>query len=302
MARPLCINGKQQSPINLISKISKKCGATCDLTFFYRTSKCNVTLLNKSVILDYDNGSYVTFNHDVYELDRISFTSPSSHKIDNISYPLEAHIYHRSPNTLKVLVIAIFIDINDAISSSKQFLDIIINSIPKTNGEQISTNMSENWNIFRVIPELKSFYLYQGSIPRHPCTEDVTWIVMDEPVNCSEAFYDIIQKFSKNNARSIKKLNSRMIYYNPNTSSKTNKNYGSNMKCYTEKEFQSKCQQISKNVKINTYQNYRILIITIISILVVLTILFILWLFDRGFFINVTAKFNNVLNKRFIDK
>ena len=73
MSKSLCANGTQQSPINIISKNTKKCGATCDLTFFYRSSKLNTILSNKNLIIDYDTGSYVNFNQEVYELDKISF-------------------------------------------------------------------------------------------------------------------------------------------------------------------------------------------------------------------------------------
>ena len=42
----ICLKGKQQSPININSNISKRCGATCDLTFFYKTSKLNIKNFN----------------------------------------------------------------------------------------------------------------------------------------------------------------------------------------------------------------------------------------------------------------
>ena len=40
--------------------------------------------------MDYDNGSYVMFNNEVYELDKLSFTIPASHKLDGFSYPRDA--------------------------------------------------------------------------------------------------------------------------------------------------------------------------------------------------------------------
>ena len=65
MSKSLCTNGTEQSPINIISKNSKKCAATCELTFFYRTSKCNIMRSNKNIILDYDVGSYVNYKNDI---------------------------------------------------------------------------------------------------------------------------------------------------------------------------------------------------------------------------------------------
>ena len=302
MSKALCVKGAQQSPINIISKISKKCGATCDLTFFYRTSKLNIILSNKNIIIDYDTGSYINFNQEIYELDKISFTNPSSHKIDGISYPVEAHLYHRSPNTGKILIIAIFIDINDAISRSKIFFDSISPSIPNKRGEQISANMSENWTIYNIIPEVKGFFLYTGSIPRYPCSEGVTWIIFDEPVNCSEEFYNSIKKVSRNNARALKKLGPRTIYYNPNTSEKNSRNYGTQLRCYTDKEFQQECAKLSKNSELGKNKNVKVLIITINVILIVVFVLFILWVIDKGFLSKFIVAFNEVLNKKVINQ
>ena len=40
-----CANGKFQSPIDIKSKIAIKCGALCDLVFYYRTSKALIRLI-----------------------------------------------------------------------------------------------------------------------------------------------------------------------------------------------------------------------------------------------------------------
>ena len=126
-----CANGKFQSPIDIKSKIAIKCGALCDLVFYYRTSKANLVNTGKNIIMDYDNGSYVMFNNEVYELDKLSFTIPASHKLDGFSYPMEMHLNHRSPDTGKLLIIAILFEINDATSKSNLFLDMISKSLPR---------------------------------------------------------------------------------------------------------------------------------------------------------------------------
>ena len=59
-----CVKGSQQSPIDIKSKDSIKCGALCDLVFYYRTSKCNLIKTKKNLIIDYDNGSYIHYNSE----------------------------------------------------------------------------------------------------------------------------------------------------------------------------------------------------------------------------------------------
>ena len=49
---------------------------------------------------------------------------------------------------------------------------------------------------------------------------------MDSSINCSNNFYLKLKSIIPKNARDIQKLNSRKIYYNPNTADKNNRNYG----------------------------------------------------------------------------
>ena len=298
--KSFCKQGFNQSPIDIKSSDAKNCSTTCDINFYYRTSKCNLLLSNKNLILDYDAGSYVMMNHDVYELDKISFTNPSSHKIDGNSFPIEINLYHRSTATGKMLIIAVFIEINNTITASREFFEKFSKSIPKVSGKQLSINMPEEWNIFNCLPVNKSFFLYSGSIPRFPCTEDVDWIVMDQTINCSEHFYINLLKVSKNNSRPIQKVNSRSIFYNSNVSDKLNKNYGNRMRCYTDTEFRESCAKLSENKDIKVYHSKNNLIISITVVLIVLFILFILYLYDKGVLGKYLRMVDDFLKKKII--
>jgi carbonic anhydrase len=279
-----CTDGKSQSPINIKSKIAIKCGALCDLLFYYRTSKANLINVGKNIIMDYDNGSYIMYNNEVYELDKLSFTIPASHKLDNYAFPLEMHLNHRSPDTGKLLIIAVLFEINDATSKSNLFLDMIGNSLPTNKGIQKNVNTPEEWNIFNVIPEIKSFYSYTGSLPRSPCVENVQWLIFDNTVNCSLNFYDNLKKIIKGNVRSIQRLNSRKIYYNSNVAEKNSRNYGNRLRCYTEEQFRKSCSCLTGQKDIVTAKNKQALLIIIVIILVVSFVLLIFYLIQEGFF------------------
>lgn len=300
MSKSFCKKGFNQSPINIKSSAAKNCSTTCDINFYYRTSKCNLILSKKNLIIDYDAGSYVMMNHDVYELDKISFTNPSSHKIDNNGFPIEMNMYHRSTATGKMLIIAVFVEINDTITASREFFEKFSNSIPTTPGEQVSINMPEEWNIYNCLPISKSFFLYNGSIPRFPCTEDVDWIVMDQTINCSEGFYKNLLKVSRNNARPLQKINKRNIFYNSNSNDKLNKNYGNRMRCYTDKEFRESCAKLTENKDVAVSNSKRHLIITITVIIIVLFILLIIYLYDKGYLANFSKVIGEFLKKKIL--
>jgi carbonic anhydrase len=293
-----CADGKFQSPINIKSKIAIKCGALCDLVFYYRTSKANLINVGKNIIMDYDNGSYIMYNNEVYELDKLSFTVPASHKLDNYAFPMEMHLNHRSPDTGKLLIIAILFEINDATSKSNLFLDMITNSLPQKKGIQKNVNTPEEWNIFNVLPEIKSFYSYTGSLPRSPCVENVQWVIFDNTVNCSVNFYEKLKNIIKGNVRSLQKLNSRKIYYNTNSAEKNGRNYGNRLRCYTEEQFRKSCSCLTGQKDIVSAKNKQVLLLTIVVILVVLFVLLIFYLIQEGFFKKTFGYFTNFMSSK----
>ncbi len=279
-----CVSGKFQSPISIRTKSAIRCGALCDLVFYYRTSKCNMVNVNKNFVIDYDNGSYVLYNSEVFELDKIAFTHSASHKIDNYTFPLEIMLYHRAPDSGKVLVISVMSDVNDAVSRSKMFLEIMVNQMPRNTGEQKKLNTADSWNIFDIIPETKSFFTYEGSLIQSPCSENVTWVVFDNSINCSSNFFDSLRSVVESNARSIKKTNGRRVYYNINTAEKNKKNYGDRIRCYNEKQFRKECAKLTSHTDIVDARNKQLLLILIAVSIVTILILVILYLAQKDFF------------------
>ena len=211
MSKNLCSGGNMQSPIDIVTGKTAKCGALCDLIVYYRTSKCNLTNTGNEIVLDYDSGSYVTYNAVVYELQKITFTIPASHKIDNYSYSMEAQLYHVSPDTADILIVSILLDINDASSKSKMFLDSFSNILPKKSGQQATLNTDDSWSIFHLLPEIKSFYSYKGSLPRSPCSENVLWLVLKNPIYVSEEQVKNFDRMYPMNARPLQPKGDRLV-------------------------------------------------------------------------------------------
>lgn len=275
----LCSTGRQQSPINLNSNSTVKCGVKCNLKFYYRNSRATLNNDGRNIIVKYDQGSYVNFNSDTYELDSITFSLPGSHQIDNYSYPIEIQLNHINPINGAILIISIMGELNDALSKSSIFLDQITDKLPvrKNTGSATTINMPEDWNAFNLIPDAKSFMTYSGSLPRSPCTEMVTWIVFDNEVNVSTRFHDSLRGITGNNSRPLQPLNDRKIFYNGNSDIANTTNYGSGIKCYSEAEFKKACSCSTQNVDIINYKNRTYLIGTgaiVVSVFVILGALY----------------------------
>ena len=272
----ICQNGKLQAPLNIKSEKAIQCEQNCELLFYYRSSICSIINNAGNLIIDYDAGSYVNYKSQVYQLEKISFTIPGSNKIDNHNYPMEMFLWHKSLDVGEILIVSVFIDINEAQSRSKEFFDILSNPLPKYNGRDKIYNTPEDWTVYNAIPELKSFYVYLGSLPQSPCTENVIWIILDNPVNMGHKTYNNIKNIIKKNSRKIQRVNGRVIQYNPNTKAMNTRNYGSKLRCYTDEELRKKCKCMCKNGETQAiYPNVNIPIV--LSILIIT--LFILFVF-----------------------
>lgn len=283
----ICQTGSQQSPIDIITNQSIKCDTLCDLLFYYRNSAINLKNTGRNLVLNYDDGSYVMYDNEVFELDKISFFTPSAHKIDGRVHPIEINLNHRSPNTGQILIISVFCEVNRSSSRSSSTFETFTNHMPLKKNGKTTLQTNDEWNIYNAIPSLKAFYTYKGSLPRPPCIEGVRWIAFENIVNCSKEFYENLKNITKNNTRLVKKLGTRKIYYNHNASKKNNQNYGSEFRCYTSKEFSNSCsseQQRSANSSAKKQNNYQSLLMVIIMSLIATICLILFYVYSTGDF------------------
>ena len=279
----LCNSGQLQAPINIKSSKAILCEYNCELLFYYRSSICNILNNSGNIVLNYDPGSYINYKSQVFELDKISFTVPCSNKIDNSNYPMEMLLWHKSVSVGEVLILSVFIDVNEAVSKSKDFFDIFSNDLPQYSGMDKLYNTPEDWNIYHTIPDNKGFYTYFGSLPQSPCTESVIWIVMESPVNMSSKSYKNIKSVIKKNSRKIQKTNGRIVQYNPNNNSDNARNYGSKLRCYTDAELRKTCKCMCNKNKGSTSGTYFsisanlvfiLMIILLVSVFIVICVKF----------------------------
>ncbi len=267
-----CLNGTNQSPIEIKSANAISCSNKCNLLIYYRSSQCKISRSGRYLLITYDPGSHVIYNGEIFELEKISFTRPNSHIIDGKQAVLEAQLYHRSPETSKLLVLAVLMEVNEASSKSKIFWDNCSHLIPRGNTDVV-VSMSSEWNIFFTLPESKSFYTYIGSIFNSPCSENVTWIVFSSFTNISDMSFKKIIEVIGENSRKVYPINNRTVQYNPNTSAKNNLNHSNPIHCLTDTELVEKCKKMFNNND-NSADNVLKRNKLLISIIIIITFFF----------------------------
>ena len=85
----------QQSPININTKIIQQCNTLCNLEINYKPTKCKIEKYEDNLIrLVHDEGSYIKYGENNYELKYVFFHTPSNHTIDGASSHMEINFYH----------------------------------------------------------------------------------------------------------------------------------------------------------------------------------------------------------------
>jgi hypothetical protein len=158
---------------------------------------------------------------------------------------MEMMLFHKSPETNKIIALSILFETSSSITISNEFFNSWTFGIPSAKqaySQDKTINMHDNWNIFNALPDKKAFYTYMGSTVKKPCNEGVRWIVMDELSTLSQQSYDNIYRVTGVNSRKIQNTNSREIYFNKNNSPSNGVNKILNVRCITDETFREQCK------------------------------------------------------------
>jgi carbonic anhydrase len=208
----LCGEGKEQSPIDLVS--TSENGET-KWSFDYKTTSLRIAhtehmtdLIDNghTIQITVDEGSTFTFGDKTYSLKQFHFHTPSEHTIDGIHMPMEMHMVHQSDDESLAVISVLF---KEGTQVNENFATIIAN-LPDSKGESKHiTDTQLELNVH--IPEDIHAYHYKGSLTTPPCSENVQWMVLR---NMVELTPEEIEAFSSRigpNNRPVQNINERLI-------------------------------------------------------------------------------------------
>jgi carbonic anhydrase len=198
-----CAKGQRQSPIDI------KEGARLDLqpiVFDYKPSPLRILDTGHTVQVNYAEGSTITVAGERFELKQFHFHKPAEERIDGRTFDMVAHLVHRSLDGRLAVVAVLF----EAREQSNAFLRGLWPHLPlEQDREVMPKDVSIDANA--LLPEVRTYFTYIGSLTTPPCSEGVLWLVLKTPVEVAPEQVAVFGKLYSMNARPIQPARGRLI-------------------------------------------------------------------------------------------
>lgn len=202
-AFPLCGAGKSQSPLNIRGPFEK---TSLDMKLDYKPGPLKLLNNGHTIQVVATPGSTMSLGNEKYELLQFHFHRPSEEHVDGKPSAMVAHFVHKSANG-KLAVISVLL----SEGRENSLIQTVWRHAPKSKAPESSVP-GVVINPAALMPPKLNFYSYEGSLTTPPCTEGVTFFILQTAVSLSKAQ---VEEFPfKMNARPTQPLNGRKITAN----------------------------------------------------------------------------------------
>jgi carbonic anhydrase len=201
--------GLRQSPIDIMTK-DVEIGRH-SVVPHYGPSHEHIHNLGHTIQVDYDSGSYIEFEGEVYDLVQFHFHTPSEHRIDGMTFPMEVHLVHKRREPEGSVPHYLVIGALYKCGEKNRFLQQFIDTVPTQ--EHTDVELADTMiHVNEVLEEeLNHFYHYTGSLTTPPFTETVDWMVLERIFEASPEQIALINRIEGNNARHVHALDGRTV-------------------------------------------------------------------------------------------
>lgn len=168
-----------------------------------------VQLINNghTIEQEYENGTALYLDNAHFELLQFHFHTFSEHAVDGDYAELEMHAVFRNGHTGALAVVGKQFETG----GYNPFLQTLINAgLPEQSGDHSSSGATIN--LADALGDTSSYYTYQGSLTTPPCSEIVTWFVLEDIASLSAQQFDAFRDILGNNFRPLQDPNGRVVY------------------------------------------------------------------------------------------
>lgn len=198
----ICAEGTRQSPIDL------RDGIAVDLApvqFDYRRTGFRIRDTGNTLQVEVGEGMGIRVRGVRYALERFTLHRPSQDRVGGMAHDMAIYLQHRAEDG-RMAIVSLLLSAGGEASPALQTL---WNNLPLDRGREFTPDAV--LDLPALLPAEPGHYLYTGSLPMPPCTEDVLWVVMKQPVAISADQLDVFARLYPRNGRPIQPANGRPL-------------------------------------------------------------------------------------------
>lgn len=198
----LCRSGHHQSPIDISN--ARKADLP-PLQFDYKPSPLHIIDNGHTIMVNYAPGSFLRVGDKQYALKQFHFHRPSEERINGKAYAMSLHLVHADEQG-NLAVVAVLLQRG----TENDLVQELWSDLPKEKEHEEQLD-NVQINAKGLLPSDLRYYTFTGSLTTPPCTENVTWFVLEQPVSLSAAEIQRFEKLYRHNARPTEPLFDRTV-------------------------------------------------------------------------------------------
>ena len=199
----LCKTGLQQSPIALQTRNARRLSER-DIALHFGTA--NGELVNNGHTIQFNvadaAANSVAYKGVSYALAQFHFHTPSEHRLNGKSFPMEMHLVNKDANG-KITVVGLFVKQGAKNEALARLWDRLPAPDAAPKGGEV--------DLASLLPASRKAMVYAGSLTTPPCSEEVNWIVMEQPIEMSRQQIQAFQKLFRDNHRPLQREHRRKV-------------------------------------------------------------------------------------------
>ena len=201
-----CVDGSAQSPINVSNAVPTPLK---DIEFHYQPARLNIvnnghTIQGNFGKRDQGEGGWIRVDGTEYRLLQFHFHWPSEHMVNGNQYLMEMHLVHQNDHG-SLAVVGVLL----ARGEYNRELEPFWANLPVTPDSAKGPNMF--FDINTLLPEDRRTFRYPGSLTTPPCSEEVRWLLLQDPVEIAPSQAEMFRSIIGYNARYTQPLHGREV-------------------------------------------------------------------------------------------
>lgn len=202
-----CKTGQKQTPIDLSSS-TPRAKELAPLAIAYPPFP--LSLFNNGHTVQVDASAAqgtLTAEGKKWPLVQFHFHAPSEHTLDGKPQAAEVHFVHKNDKG-ELAVVGIFFKKGKANTA----LAAVFDNAPQAVSKEPKPVAGATLDLASLVPAKAAYYTYAGSLTTPPCSEGVTWYVLAQPQEASDAqLAKLTAAIGSKNARAVQPVNGRTI-------------------------------------------------------------------------------------------